>query len=330
MADDGDRDGAPVGKTAASFHWRSVASRKRVLIGWSDVAMVAWLCIGVIVAPLPRSARWRLCFFFALLSGWTSRARAGRQRMARMVGLSAVEASGAISTLYAGRFAGYLDVVRGLLLAPDVRFACRGLEHIEAAKAQGRGALLWVSDFVSAGDVSKMALAQAGYPLVHLSRPEHGFTTSRFGIRFLNPLRIKFECAYLRERVIFDRANPSVASARLLEVLRTGGPLSVMASSHEGRALVVLPFMGGRIKLAAGALRLARKAGAVVIPVFVVREQGMFEVRLEAPLPLAGDLPEADAVLAAASEYGRRLEAMVLQHPEAWVGWRRADQVAVA
>ncbi len=238
-----------------------------------------------------------------------------------------------IRELYAGRFAAHMDVVRGLLLAPDVRVTCRGLPQLDAALTQGRGVVLWISDFVSAGDVIKLALAKAGYPLVHLSRPEHGFTTSAFGIKFLNPLRIKYECAYLTERVVFDRMNPEAATSRLLDRLHAGGIISIMASMHEGRTLADLPFLEGRIKFAVGALRLARKSGAAVIPVFVLRDRkskDSFDVIFATPLIIPSGPPEAEAVLAGACAYRDQLEIVVRNSPESWVGWRRADQLSFA
>ena len=117
--------------------------------------------------------------------------------------------------LQAGRLAGYLDVIRALMLQPDFQVSCRGLAHIAAAQSQGCGAILWIADLVSAGDVVKVALAREGFRMVHLSRPEHGFTTSKFGMRFLNPFRISFERAYLAERVIFDRSTPGLALAHI-------------------------------------------------------------------------------------------------------------------
>jgi lauroyl/myristoyl acyltransferase len=165
----------------------------------------------------------------------------------------------------------------------------------------------------------------------HLSRPEHGFTTSDFGIRFLNPLRIKFECTYLAERVVFDRMNPKPAMSQLLACLHSGGIVSIMASMHKGGTLVDLPFLAGRLKFSLGALRLARLSGAAVIPVFVLRDRkhvDSFEVIFDTPLAMPKGLRCADDLRAAACEYRDRLETVVGDRPESWVGWRRADQLS--
>jgi lauroyl/myristoyl acyltransferase len=317
----------------ARLIWRAVREPVRPLIVWADIAVLLWLCVGFITAPLPRALRWRVCMLAARFSGWTHRARAARRRVVWMTKIPERDAYRVVRELYAGRFAGYLDVVRGLLFAPDFRIRFSGLSRLEDALAQGRGVVLWISDFVSAGDVSKVALAKAGFPLVHLSRPEHGFTVSAFGMRFLNPLRIRFERAYLAERVVFERMNPAPATARLLDKLRAGSLVSIMATNHEGRALADLPFLKGRITFAVGALRLARKAGAAVVPVFVLRDRDaddVFDIILAPALEIPSGRPEAEALLAAAGAYRDQLEAVVREHPQSWGAWRRADQLSLS
>lgn len=318
---------------AAVLLRRPVGPQNPRPMSWTDLGILAWLVVGLVVAPLPRSWRWRLCAFVARFSGWTGRARSARERMLRIARIPPHDMRRTMRTLYAGRFCATLDVVRGLLLGPDMRIACRRLDEIEAALTRGRGVILWISDFVGAGDVSKLALAQAGYRIVHLSRPQHGFSSSAFGMRFLNPLRIRFERAHIAERVVFDRMNPKAAMSRLLRCLRAGGIVSITASMHEGGQLVDLPFMAGRLRIAAGALRLAWISGAAVIPVSVLRDQAdasSFGVVFTEPLRMPTGLSESEAIVTAACDYRDRLEAVVRERPDSWVGWRRADQLAFA
>ena len=58
-----------------------------------------------------------------------------------------------------------------------------GTEHIEAALARNNGVILWVTPFAFSDLVAKMAMKQSGYDVSHLSRPGHGFSRSRFGVR---------------------------------------------------------------------------------------------------------------------------------------------------
>jgi lauroyl/myristoyl acyltransferase len=318
------------GDSAGVLIRRAIARADRPLITWKDPAVVLWLACGVVIAPMPRAFRSSVCRLAAGLAARTRRARQARERMMQMLKLSERDAGRMVRELQAGRLAGYLDVVRGLMLKPDFRVSCRGLAHIAEAQSQGHGAILWISDFVSAGDVSKVALAREGLRMSHLSRPEHGFTTSKFGMRFLNPLRIRFECGYLAERVVFDRGNPAPAMSHIEQVVRRNGVVSIMASMHEGGTLADVPFLTGRLKLSLGAVRLALLSDAPVIPVFVVRDRagnGAFEVIVAAPLKI-GEGPREKRLLGAVCEYAGALEAFVRDRPACWVGWRRAGQLS--
>jgi len=308
---------------------RAIARADRPLITWKDPAVLLWLACGVVIAPMPRAFRARVSRLAAGLVARTRRARQARTRLMQMLALPEREAGRMVRALQAGRLAGYLDVVRGLMLKPDFQVSCRGLAHIAAAQSQGHGAILWISDFVSAGDVSKVALTRAGLRMAHLSRPEHGFTTSRFGIRFLNPLRIRFECAYLAERVVFDRGNPGPAMSHIERLVRANGIVSIMASMHEGGTLADVPFLNGRLKLSLGAVRLALLSGAPVIPVHVSRDRasGAFELVVAAPLRIPRG-PREKRLLGAACDYAGGLEALVRDRPECFVGWRRASQLS--
>jgi hypothetical protein len=159
----------------------------------------------------------------------------------------------AIGELYTGRLAAHLDLLRSLVWGSDLRIVPHGLGRIDAALARQRGVILWISDLVSAADVSKIALAGAGYRIKHLSRIEHGFSKSVFGIKCLNPIRLKFENQLLDERVVFDRMNPAPAMTRLLDCLHGNGIVSIVASAHEGGTLADVPFFAGRLRLALGA-----------------------------------------------------------------------------
>ena len=46
-----------------------------------------------------------------------------------------------------------------------------GIEHIEKGLREGRGVVLWVSNFAFSSYITKMALSRAGIAVSHLSRP---------------------------------------------------------------------------------------------------------------------------------------------------------------
>src|SRR5262245_19210751 len=112
------------------------------------------------------------------------------------------------------------------------KVSIRGITHLESALEAGRGAILWISRFSFADTIAKYALHRAGYPLVHLSRPTHGFSITRFGRHWLNPIYQRIENRYLAERVVLPDASPVAALRRLQEVLCANGVVSVSVYSR--------------------------------------------------------------------------------------------------
>ena len=199
----------------------------------------------------------------------------------------------------------------------------RGREHLERALAQQRGAVLWVSHFVFAGLVAKIALRRVGVSLAHLSRPEHGFSKTRFGIAVLNPIRCRAEDRYLGERVSIGAGGASAAMRELRAVLARNGVVSVTVGDWEGFRFADVPFADGRIRIGTGAAKLAWLTGAALLPVHVVR-RGLgdaFEVVIGAPLLPREAAGREQAIEAAVAAYARGLQPVVMRHPGQWRGW---------
>ena len=53
----------------------------------------------------------------------------------------------------------------------------RGIEHVHAGLAAGNGVMLWINPCLRSSLSVKQALFDAGYPLAHLTRPGHGFSS---------------------------------------------------------------------------------------------------------------------------------------------------------
>jgi hypothetical protein len=134
-----------------------------------------------------------------------------------------------------------------------------GAEHLHAALAGGRGAVLWVAPLVFAPLVAKRALHEGGFSVHHLSRPNHGFSSTRFGVAVLNPVRTRVEDRYLAERITISKANETTAAVRALaDRLATNRIISITMTSLGMRQADV-PFLDGRVRVAPGAARLAQR-----------------------------------------------------------------------
>jgi lauroyl/myristoyl acyltransferase len=104
-----------------------------------------------------------------------------------------------------------------------------------------------------------------------LSRPEHGFSKSTAGIALYNGIRIGAERQQLEGRIVFERDRPGAAAVAAMRVLARNGILSITAGDWEGQRIADIDVCGGKLRLAVGAPRFARLAGAALLPVFTVR-----------------------------------------------------------
>jgi lauroyl/myristoyl acyltransferase len=209
------------------------------------------------------------------------------------------------------------------------RLVLEGREHLEAAGAGGRGAVLWTSPFSYADLVTKMAFHAAGIGVSHLSAFSRGFspnscwtwTRSRFGMKVLSPLRTRIEDRYVRERVVMP-LDGGLAYMRALERrLRAGGVVSIRAGD-VGQRTLDLPFLGGTLRLATGPASLALGTGAALLPVCCIRRgPGDFVVAIEPALEPAAGRSRRDATDDLVRAFATRLEAWVLRQPHMWSGW---------
>lgn len=172
-----------------------------------------------------------------------------------------------------------------------------GKAHLEHALVRGKGAILWIAFATFSDMISKVALREQGYGVWHLSRHTHGhFSSTRFGLRYLNPIRTSLECRYLAGRVVIDPAEPKAALARLEKLLCDNQVVSVTLGA-EARRVTLAPFGPGQMPLAGGAPSLAIKSGAALLPVFTQRRaDGSFLVTIEPPLDIAKGLNQKEQI----------------------------------
>lgn len=198
-----------------------------------------------------------------------------------------------------------------------------GEEHLKAALARGKGAILWVAHFCFNTQVTKMALKAGGYRVSHLSRPEHGFSKSQFGIRYLNPLRCNAELKYLDQRIIIDRAHPGDSLREAKAVLEDNRIVSITAGAWEGHRVARGPLLSNYFSLATGAPDLAQLTGAALLPVITTCIDGSKDFRVKIGGPLVTEFEDKlEAIRTATAGFLAALEIAVLESPDQWRGWK--------
>ncbi len=200
---------------------------------------------------------------------------------------------------------------------PEIKVIGQG--HIDTGLEREKGVLLWVCPLLHSDLVSKKGLHEAGYRVSHLSELGHGGSDTRFGIRYLNPIKTNIEERYC-ERYVMGMGGKGPAVRKLIARLKENQIVSITAL-QKGRRIAERPFLGGILRLATGGPKLASITGATLLPVFTVNtNSGGHQVYIEPPLTSESEHPE-DAEEEIISQYVQILEKYIRKHPAAWRGW---------
>jgi phosphatidylinositol dimannoside acyltransferase len=198
----------------------------------------------------------------------------------------------------------------------------RGREHLEAALAGGKGAIL-CSAHLGAYDSGFSVLHASGFPVTTIGRWQHKYTAG------LSRAERRFWDWVIARRVRRHRQRPNIepwpgrfeVAALAASALRAGEVVTICIDAppldgDKARAVSV-PFLGEQARLMPGVVTLAQLTGAPVLTCFLYRSADYRHQVLEisAPVPVAGDTANAFARCAA------QVSAAIRRSPASWVYW---------
>ena len=224
-----------------------------------------------------------------------------------------------------------IDVMRLRYRARSLRrlVEIRGREHLEAALAEGKGAVVCSAHFGSF-DAAFSLLGASGYPVTTIGRWQHNYTAGLSSIE-----RRFWDLVYAR-RLRRHRHRPNIepwpgrvgVAAQAAAILRANEVVTVAVDAPPldadlGRTVDV-PFLDRRAGLLPGAVTLAQVTGAPLLMVFMYRAPDYRHQVLEisAPVPMAGDIPTAFARCADA------VSAAIRRGPAHWNYWASGGDLA--
>jgi len=212
----------------------------------------------------------------------------------------------------------FLVAARGPRAVRRLLGEVRGREHLDAARSEGRGAVLAQFHY---GNIRMLAaLGHQGYPLVQLLNrtPAHaGRGHSPALARRVRDLKVRMDEAMPARFVHWE---PGLRAREVYRVPREGEFLLVHLDGSRGASFASFDFLGGQAPFATGAARIAHRTGAPLLPVFCVgREDGRHDIVVEPPVDTRGG-PEAMTARCVAL-----LEQYVRRCPEQWWTWARLE-----
>jgi len=298
-------------------------------------AVTYWAAAAPVLARLPaalgyRIARWR--------GDWLYRRQAGKRtelaRNLRLVlgsELSLAAAQEATREWFRLASCEVIDVMRLRRGTRPLRrlVKIRGKEHLEAALAQGTGAILCCAHFGSYNSAFSV-LHAGGFPVTTIGRWQYKYTASLSSVE-----RRFWDLVYAR-RVRRHRQRPNIepwpgrfeVATLAARALRANEVVTISIDApplDSDRARTVeVPFLGRRARLLPGVVTLAQLTGAPVLMGFLYRSADYRHQVLEisAPVPTEGDTVTAFARCAA------KVSAAIQKSPAHWAYWASTADLA--
>jgi predicted RND superfamily exporter protein/predicted LPLAT superfamily acyltransferase len=183
-----------------------------------------------------------------------------------------------------------------------------GLEHIEAARAGGRGVLL-VTPHLGNWEFGAPLLAARGVPLLVITLAEPG--------RGLTELRQVSRARRGIETLVIG-ADP-FAFVEIIQRLDAGAVVALLIDRPVAAGAVEVTLFDRPFRASIAAAELARASGCAVVPAVVLRGDGGYVA--QAQPALAYDrraLGDRAARIAFTQEILRAFEPLIRQHPEQW------------
>jgi lauroyl/myristoyl acyltransferase len=302
----------------------------RPLVGALDIYEVPRLALqGLLAWTLPEAVWWPLTRVLGRLNVTMHPARTRRQTArirALLSGNAARDSYGVAVEIWANRYEErfqYLRAWRPGGWTPNIGVA--GAQHVSAAFQRGHGIIFWGGNFSFNALVAKMAMHRLGLKVSGFAVPRHGFSDTRFGVRYLNRVCRDIEDRYLGERLMEEPHAFPVALRRMSQRLEANGAV-YFAVGGRGRRTATARFLGSSIIIATGPVAMAHATGAALLPLHTFRNApGRFEVTIGPPIEIREDINGYVDCAAAVQAYVDKLIPFVLRDPGQWRGWQLLD-----
>ena len=187
-----------------------------------------------------------------------------------------------------------------------------GIEHLEAARARGKGVIL-VTAHLGNWELGGILLARHGLPLnvVTLEEPSSGLTQWRDAYR--RRLGIK---------TIAVGPGHDFAFVEMLHALRRNEIVAMLVDRPYAGSGAPVTFLGQRTEFSSAPALLWQHTDAAVVPAFVLQSDGGRYVSCADPmLAFAPDADPRAAIAANTQRLATHFETIIRQHPEQWFNY---------
>jgi lauroyl/myristoyl acyltransferase len=203
-----------------------------------------------------------------------------------------------------------------------------GLEHLQRAKDNGKGAILWESGYFGRRFLMKRILHQNGFAVHQVYGENHaaGFYTpcpaSWVRRRLITPLFDNYEKQYVAEILALPLWEPLPVVRVLFERLKRNGIICTAGDGTLGWSSVRKSFLRRERIFYTGMVSLSRSTGAPILPVFCVEEnKDKVVIIIEPAINVAPTMDRASASEFYIERFASLLEKHIKNNPAQYYNW---------
>lgn len=213
------------------------------------------------------------------------------------------------------------------------RATLSGLEHLEDALSQGKGAILWESSGFGERAAAQAILHARGYKVVqvhawlHLGgigagEPQEGWLLRHV----IQPYFDHRERKWVSEIIYLPTDNSLAYTRILMEHLARNAVVCIAADGAMGQKHLDVPFLGHPHAFPTGIVSLAQLSGAPLMPMFCTPKQDGYLLEIEPAFCFDG--PRSEQPREIITRYARMLQGRICLHPEWYRRWDANRQSA--
>ena len=298
-------------------------------------SVVYWLVVAPLAALMPASLAYRIACWRA---DWTFRYRADKRantvcNLRQVLGdeIGPQEAERLSREFFRMQSCEVIDVMRlrGRARSLGKLVEIRGREHLDAALAGGKGAILCSAHFGSCSSAFSL-LHASGFPVTAIGRREWNQRSC------MSSAERRFWGLVAARRLLRHRQRPNIeplpgrvqVAAQAAAALRANEVVAILSDAAPLAAdqarTVEVPFLGRQARLLPGVMTLARLTGAPVLMFFMYRMADYRHQVLEIspPVPAQGEMATAFGHCVTA------MDAAIRANPAHWVYWADTEDLA--
>ena len=191
-----------------------------------------------------------------------------------------------------------------------------GVEHVEQALAQGKGAIILTGHFGN-WELLAASISATVAPLTPI-------------VRELRSPRLNALVSHYRAQAGYTTIDRDTGIRQALQCLKRNELLGIVADVDTTVSGVFVDFFGRRAYTPYSPVAIALKTGATILPTFIIRQpDGSHRAIIESPLALERtNIKEKDLVINT-QKFTKIIESYIRQYPAQWIWmhqrWKTED-----